>query len=374
LIYENIYFDGTSGKNATETVKMQFSQKPDGFDVPAFFSASSNHTFSSERDYLPYWEIGFKVPAIAASAFSFDGCSYQLENYEKHYEYFHPTAFYLDINSAWSENELADAWEQLKEKEVYVYQNELIKVNEENKDQLFKALSELNFSLFPLDKIKKPTTSLLITKSTLLCPNLRDLAGSEFSKNLTPYLKNHEKLHVFNIGDTLSPFLKTLKELRMFWYDQGTMDDLSALLKKDQYVASPENDTTIAIDNAGILIKEVNAPTAAPAPDHLFRLFTYNHVMKEVSKNYFNDQFINDNVINEAQKAYIVSPVSSLIVLETQADYERFGIKDNQNSLRNASMKSSGAVPEPHEWLLIFLAIAVVIYLYTSKEKQKNTI
>ena len=375
LVYENIYFDGPSGKGATETVKMQFDQNPKGFDIPKSFSASSNNTYNSERDYEPYWEIAFKAPKISDNAFSFDGCSYKLENYEKKYEYFHPTAFYLDINSSWSKDEFTKVWEQLKDKEVYVYQNELIKLNEENKDQLFDELQALNFSLFPLNRIKKTSVPLLITKSTLLCPNLRDLEGSEFSKNLTPYLKNHTKLRVFNIGDALSPYLKTLKELRMFLYDQGTIDELTILLKKDNYVSSPENDTTIAIENAGILIKEVNTPSSTPAPDHLLRLFTYNHVMKEVSENYFNNKFINDNVINEAQKAYIVSPVSSLIVLETQADYDRFGIADNQNSLKNASMKSSGAVPEPHEWLLIFLAIGVTLYLYfLPKGKQKNTI
>jgi XrtN system VIT domain protein len=373
VIYENIYFDGPSGKNATETVKMQFTQKPDELDAPTSFSSSSPNTFSSERTYEPYWEAGFKAPAISGNTFSFDGCSYKMENYEKQYEHFQPNTFYLDINSSWSKTDFNEVWERLKDKDVYVYQNELIQLNEENKGQLFIELSELNFSLFPLNKIRMSASPLLITKSTLLCPNLKDLAGSDFSKNLTPYLKSHKKLRVFNIGDTLSPYLKTLKELRMFLYDQGTIEELSDLLAKNRYIASPENDSTIAIDNAAILIKEVNEPTTTQAPDHLLRLFTYNHVMKEVSENYFNEQFINDNVVSEAQKAYIVSPVSSLIVLETQADYDRFDIKDNQNSLKNASMKSSGAVPEPHEWLLIIIAIAVALYLYTSSTfKQKS--
>ncbi len=65
----------------------------------------------------------------------------------------------------------------------------------------------------------------------------------------------------------------------------------------------------------------------------------------------------------EAQKAYVVSPVSSMVVLETQKDYERFNIKDSQNSLNNASMKSKGAVPEPHEWALIIIACLVLLYI-----------
>jgi XrtN system VIT domain protein len=85
--------------------------------------------------------------------------------------------------------------------------------------------------------------------------------------------------------------------------------------------------------------------------------------MKKVSCEYFKDDFIKPDVIRLAEKANIVTPVSSLIVLETQQDYERFGIEESKNSLKNASMKASGAVPEPHEWLMILLTAATVIYL-----------
>ena len=54
---------------------------------------------------------------------------------------------------------------------------------------------------------------------------------------------------------------------------------------------------------------------------------------------------------------------ASLIVLETQADYERFDIRKSQDSLGNASMTASGAVPEPEEWALIILAVLAVTVL-----------
>jgi hypothetical protein len=73
--------------------------------------------------------------------------------------------------------------------------------------------------------------------------------------------------------------------------------------------------------------------------------------------------------VDKAYKAYVVSPVTSLVVLETKQDYERFGIKDDGVSLKNASMKSSGAVPEPHEWLLIIILAGAAAYL-TMKRKN----
>jgi XrtN system VIT domain protein len=91
--------------------------------------------------------------------------------------------------------------------------------------------------------------------------------------------------------------------------------------------------------------------------------------MKKVSASYFTNDYVQPDIIAEAEKAYVVTPVSSLLVLETQKDYERFNIADSKNSLKNASIKSSGSVPEPHEWLLIVLFISIVIYLkfYTKK-------
>jgi XrtN system VIT domain protein len=106
------------------------------------------------------------------------------------------------------------------------------------------------------------------------------------------------------------------------------------------------------------------------APDHLQRLFSYNDIMRKTGSRYFAQDYITDELIGEAEKSFVVSPVSSLIVLETQDDYERFGIENNMNSLKNASMKSSGAVPEPHEWMLIIFAAGSMLYLVYRSGKQ----
>jgi XrtN system VIT domain protein len=98
------------------------------------------------------------------------------------------------------------------------------------------------------------------------------------------------------------------------------------------------------------------------APDHLARLFAYNSIMRQVGTNFFKDDFVNEKLVDEAATAYVVSPVSSLIVLETKEDYERFGIKDKDNSLHNASKNASGAVPEPHDWALIIVFLMFITF------------
>jgi XrtN system VIT domain protein len=136
-------------------------------------------------------------------------------------------------------------------------------------------------------------------------------------------------------------------------------------------VASQENENVVTVHNAGINIVREKGTKSNSAPDHLMRLFSYNDILRAINKGYLTENYLNDTLLAKAQQAYIVSPVSSLVVLETKADYERFDIKDNSNSLKNASMKSAGAVPEPHEWLLIILVVSVMSCLIFKKYISK---
>ncbi|MGV3540596.1 MAG: hypothetical protein ACO1OQ_12360, partial [Rufibacter sp.] len=122
------------------------------------------------------------------------------------------------------------------------------------------------------------------------------------------------------------------------------------------------NDHRVVLGESGTLITKTAAEqiAAANAPDHLLRLFAYNHLLQQIGPNYFQQDYLEQNLIEEAAQANVVSPLSSLVVLEKKEDYERFGIEENKNSLGNASVNSAGAVPEPHEWLLIILVIVVV--------------
>ena len=225
--------------------------------------------------------------------------------------------------------------------------------------------------MFPFYKIKA-ANPLIVSKSAEDSPNLSDISESVFAMELTKYLERKESCKLFNIGDALSPYLKTLKEFRVFEYDKGNLQDLQNLISNKKYPSSQENENTITVHNASINITKEEGTTANTAPDHLMRLFAYNHLLKDINSSYFAKQYTTDSTNEEARQAYIVSPVSSLIVLENAGDYERFNIKDDANSLRDASMKSSGEVPEPHEWALIIIALGVIAYLLLKKRLSKH--
>jgi XrtN system VIT domain protein len=372
LIYDNASFDGPDASSALETMQVTCDGNAAALQLPAVFKQTGVGVYRADRTYQPGWQIAFKAPKLATTTFSFADTAYQVKDYTVKYEPFVPDAVYLDINSSWSKEQLEQVWEKVKSKPVYAYDDKLIALNEDNLHQVYDLLSKQNFSLFPVNEIKNPGKALLISQSTDSAPNLNDLDGSEFANELTTYLKANRHIRLYNMGPQLSPYLKALKELRVFNYLQGTPAALANLLDQHRFKQDQENDETVVLDNAGLMIQKTLIVNTQQAPDHLLRLFAYNDLMRKVGGDFFNNRYVQPANIAEAEKAYIVSPVSSLIVLETQKDYERFGIEDNKNSLKNASMKSSGAVPEPQEWLLIILCLSVVAYLFLIKGLPLN--
>ena len=370
--YENIYFDGPSVAKAKEEVSLQFQQTPKGFETLAAFTPKNQQTYTRSGSYDASWSIEIADQPLSTEVFCFDGKQYAVRPYQKQYEPASFEAVYLDVNKSWTKEEYDSVYNAVKAKKVFVFNNsELLQVTNENKDDLFNELHAFQFSLFPIYLVENTNTSLLVSKSNEASPNLNDLVATDFLAKVKESMKDSRKLKFFNLGNTLSPYLKTLKEYRAFQYDHGTVKELEQRLAKQEFVKNIETDKLLVIDNADLAIVEDSCNQPATAPDHLLRLFAYNHIMQKMGPRFSNSTSETDELVAEAQKAYVVSPVSSLVVLETKKDYEQFGIKDSKNSLNNASLKSKGAVPEPHEWALIIVACLALAYIkfYPAKKK-----
>jgi XrtN system VIT domain protein len=360
LLYENISFEGPSPEDATETVMLRFKEKVMELKLPSGFQNKGN-MYSREGSYQEEWKIEMPNINPSGKSFSFENSSYTILPYKKKYEDFAPEKIYLDVNRSWSRKDFNEVMEIMKGKPVFLFLDNEIKFTAENQEEIFERAASLNFSLFPFHKVGENV--LVISKSPLRSPNLKDLGRCQFVSKLSESSGSERNIRFFNIGSAMSPYLKTLKEFRAFIYDQGGIEELKKIADTKRFVVSQETENIITLHTAGINIVKEAGMKDNTAPDHLMRLFTYNDIVKDINKNYFRKDFINESLIEKARKAYVVSPVSSLIVLETQQDYERFGIKDSENSLKNASRKSSGAVPEPHEWCLIIVALSLIAWL-----------
>jgi XrtN system VIT domain protein len=273
---------------------------------------------------------------------------------------------YLDINNSWSSAELESIYPLLKDYNVYAYiENDFLRVSEDNWKDITSGLGQANFSLFPFHHIKETEKAVVVTKGKELSPYLQDVKTSAFADGIKQYFASGKKVYLFNLEGGTSTYIKSLKELRAFNFTQGNLTKLFDILRSKSFPLVEESEDRIVLHESDMVIeKKLKAETGASnnAPDHLLRLFAYNNIMRQVGTNFFNDDFINEKLVDEAATAYVVSPVSSLIVLETKEDYERFGIKDKDNSLHNATKNSSGAVPEPHEWALIIVFLIFVVF------------
>lgn len=363
LVYSSIPFDGPQVMGATQSTRVQVQGNSVDLELPTSFTNAEQGVYTREGDYWSDWKISCKAPDVRSQTFSFAGKTYQTELFVPVYAPFDAQKVYLDLNASWTSSEMEKVWELLKTKRVYVFDRQLVRLTDQNKKELFDRLGGLRYSLFPLNEIHEPATSLLISKSTVNAPNLKDLKDSDFSKALLPYLSQKPHIRFYTLDSELSPYLKTLKEFRVLEYDHGDVSKLDDLLSKRQFVQTPEDDHSVVIEESGMRIRQTETASLGNAPDHLLRLFAYNDILRNIGQDYFKADYVNEELIQKAEQANVVSPVSSLIVLESQEDYERFDITKSQNSLGNATAKSSGAVPEPHEWLLIALIAIVGGYL-----------
>lgn len=377
LSIENIYFDGPPTVGTKEIVNIKFvGSEPQELDLPNGLRKINAREYELAASYAPNWGIEWKAPELAKGTFAFQGKKYQISPLQKEFISWQPENIILDVNSSWKGFELAGIWDLVKDKKVYVFNPEQTELTEENHEAILQEMSELYFSLLPLDELPEASKSLIISAGTSHAPLLADLDKSAYAHEMTKFLSWKSMNHRwYNLGSEVSPYVETLNAFDLLDFERGNMQELEDLLAKGQFPIIQRDEYHIALQASQIQIKQEligdSIANQNTAPDHLMRLFRYNELLQDIGRKFFDRKALEDRWIKKAEEAYVLSPVSSLIVLETVKDYERFGIEENENtlgnakiggSLSNANLGNSGAVPEPHEWLLILMVISLIIW------------
>jgi XrtN system VIT domain protein len=369
LVVKNLTFKGPDAHRARETFRVRFLGEAKGIELSSDFTKDKNGDYVAMESYNPDFEVSFNSIPLQKSRFTHNGYVYRVQ---KHVPTEVPAEYkkiFLDINNSWTSHEVDVAESLIKWFPVYSYSdNGFVRLNEENWDEDVTRMRDLNFSLFPFHLISNPQESIVVTKGKPLSIQLDDVKGTRFSDTMLEHFAKGIKVKTYNLGDETSTYVRSLREFRALEFANGSIEEFDSILKRKVFLAFAESDRQLILHDAQLAITKDKITDADRleknnAPDHLARLFAYNNIMRKVGVDYFKEDFVNDELVDEASMAYVVSPVSSLIVLETKKDYERFGIADKDNSLLNASRHSTGSVPEPHEWALIILFISFVIYL-----------
>ncbi|MDX2249216.1 MAG: XrtN system VIT domain-containing protein [Bacteroidia bacterium] len=374
LDLKNVYFDGPSTAHTREEITLHIPE--DYTSQPALFRGfkeKEKGVFVYKGQYQPDWELRFPAPALSENGFSFNGKSFRMQPLLIRQKTFTPQEIVLDINRYWTPNDLEMTRKLTERFAVYVFTPELTKLTKENFEVVTEELRKNQFTLLPLHKISNTENTLVISRSGNRSPLLNDLKDSPFSNDMSVWLTGFSGgVKWFHLGTEISPYVRTLKELRVLDFASGSPEKLEDWLGEGVFLSEEETSGQVNIHSAGVSISMDSVAQYSSAPDHLMRLYAYNDLLRSIGRLYFDKEHLEDQWIRQAEEAYIVSPVSSLTVLETQQDYERFDIKENKETLGNASINNDGSVPEPHEWLLIFLTAVVIAVLLLKKKSSVN--
>jgi XrtN system VIT domain protein len=363
--YESLRIKGPNISSAETISRIQFVGDKK-FDASKDFQLK-NGFYINESLGLDDWNLVFPLSnAFYASSFKWKDKVYTVEPIVKVISSFTPSEIIVDLNSNWSSAELKEILFQ-KDNTYFVYVNrEKVEINSTNYEAVFDQFKNLQYALLPLYNL--PVNSLVITKSGKFSANFEELQTSNYLAKIRKSTKD-KKLKVINISNEINPYWQTVKEQNYVTYLQTDLENCLKLMKEQQFVSYPNTGNSVNIESSNISIQEHNNSSApSHGSSHLFRMYAFNKVLEEQVA-IKNDSFMENQFVTLAKEANIVTPISSLIVLETDADYENNGIEKNVNTLGNASINNDGAVPEPHEWLMIAMGLGLVFFYYKRSKK-----
>ncbi|MBS2212209.1 XrtN system VIT domain-containing protein [Carboxylicivirga mesophila] len=369
LVLENMQMAGPDNSGATEMVHLKIVGDSERPKVPSGFKLKAANQYLYSGRPLNSWQVKIPLQPLSKKHFAFSNQSYCLETLTGETN-FNPSAIYLDVNSQWTLEEMELFLLSAQDRPVYVYTDRFQQLELASLDSIYQQLARCTFSVFPVHKLSNASGALLITKGQKNAPIPSELTGSEFYDDLTASLRHYQQPIACLVVDGMkSDYIASLEQYKLLNCQVLTTRQAKERSIESWYKCYPESENAVILANSEMMI--VKSPIASAqavdtgAPSHLLRLYNYHAIIQQAGHLFLNNaDEIGDNIYELCDEAFVVSPISSLIVLETLQDYERFDIDESTNSLKNASLKDSGAVPEPHEWALIAVVLAVITLMY----------
>jgi XrtN system VIT domain protein len=363
--YENISFTGPGAQQATENVKVQIMESGKGIIQMVSLKKQQENMYTYSGKYDPAWSLAIPALPIARRAFVHGQNAFRIEAATSRKEPVTFAAIYVDINAAWTIEEWKTLMQQAGKKKVFVYDDGWVRIADENHMDIFEKLKHRKITLFPFYALPYAEKFLIVTKSGGRTPSLEDIRSSTGFAVLSRKAANGARFYVYHLGEKPSLYISSLRELRLFHYTQGSLNKLVQDLNQEVFDADLETNDQVIIHSAGMMISRSLEALESNGPDHLLRLFAYNYILQQGGIRLLTDSSLQDSKLDDlAAFAHIVTPVSSMLVLESKADYNRFDIDTGKMGLQNASTQNSGSVPEPHEWAIMIVCLLILAYFH----------
>jgi XrtN system VIT domain protein len=327
-----------------------------------------NGFYINQSKGLDDWQANMPLNKIIHNSFAWKNKIYEVKDIQKTVISFTPSEIILDLNTNWTTKQI-ESLVNLNKRNIYVFINgQKTAINKENFKAIQLDFEDLHYSLLPLYNLAK--NSLIITKSGTFSANFEELEDSNYLKKIKTQTKQ-QNIKVINISADINPFWQTIKEQKYIDYYQTSVQNSLKIIAQHQFVQFKTDKNLVNIEPANISIQEKpqDSISKGNGPNHIYRMYAFGKVLEEQVK-IQTDTLASNQYVELAKEANIVTPISSLIVLETDEDYKKNGIDKNVNTLGNASINNDGSVPEPHEWLLIIIGISTLYFYYRKNKKQ----
>lgn len=365
LVYQSLSIKGPNINNANTLSRIQVNDNTT-FKASKNFELENNFYTNNDKG-LDKWKAEIPLnKKTVKSNFVWKNKSYEVQPITKQKISFVPSEIILDLTSNWKIEEIEVIVNIPNKKYFVLLNNKKQEINNSNFKQIFSQFDELNYSLLPLYNFKE--NSLIITKNGTFSSNFEELESSDYLAKIIKGTKE-KNIKAINISEEINPFWQTIKEQKYVDYIKTDLTNCLNLIQNNTFIKYPEKENTINIETAGISIEEkpLLKNTTSNGSNHLYRMYCFGKVLNNQIE-IQNDSLQVNKYVDLAKDANIVTPISSLIVLEADADYKNNSIEKNTNTLGNASINNDGAVPEPHEWAMIIIALSMIL-LYYRKHK-----
>ncbi|MCE9599564.1 MAG: XrtN system VIT domain-containing protein [Spirochaetia bacterium] len=236
-----------------------------------------------------------------------------------------------------------------------------------------KALAYLDqceipvFNLFPLyfaqnRGLKQPFWIVSSESSSIPLGELRDSKRFTLTQEAAARRADPEKIAVLN--GKPSEYVASLIDLGQVEQVGSSLEDVIRILKEQRVMLPVDDDNVVTLPFAGLTLEKGDEDVKRPGSDLLVRLVIHEKLRRQLGRRFFDRDLENGDLVELAREGMIVSPVSTLIVLETENDYKRFGIEEGASLLGQSQLESPGGAPEPAEWILIVCVLLGLFFFF----------
>ncbi|TGM52932.1 XrtN system VIT domain-containing protein [Leptospira adleri] len=327
------------------------------------------------------WSFSFPETAAKGNV-SAGGMSYNVLPLRTESRSYRPDGIVVVLNKAYSRSEWKALIRDLYEFKIpiTILTNEWFQTKDSDKAMRYLEECEIPaFNLFPLH-LNEILSNRNIGENFLWVVAgenqsipFGELRGSERFVNMQRAANRRSEIpKVAIVNGRKSEYVASLFDLDQILPIAESEAELFDILKNQKISVPIQNEESVSLPYANLTLEKSKLTgVKRPGADLLIRMAIQRKIMRQLGKRFFDRDLDNQDLVKLAQDAMVVSPVSTLIVLESEEDYNRFGIKSQPSALGQSKLEAPGTVPEPGEWILIF-CILFGMFIYFRFQRRHS--